>query len=228
MAIEVRYHFSCYRDYTRHLTKRQTETMDSSNSVAYSQFCACVKERVIIKKEILRLTKLNQMFIQQVKATDGIDISSYKTTSLKKRLQMSFPQLCFLRPHDRRQSEIVYVNDVPVESLIQDRQVLHEALQSSSSTESETTDAESEAVVKQKPPATTSNTCSPVRDLFMSAQALKREINDITAKLPWPPTASQLTPEAAEQFVPVALYNFLACTVALERHFPFTVHRSPR
>ena len=47
----------------------------------------------------------------------------------------------------------------------------------------------------------------------MSAQALKKQINDVNEKLPWPPTALHLTADAAKAFVPAPLFNFLAWAV---------------
>ncbi|XP_038062706.1 uncharacterized protein LOC119733191 [Patiria miniata] len=207
---------TCYRDYTRYLTRSSEPGTENKYDVAFTQFCSYVNQKIIVNKEILRLNKLNQQFIQQVKDTDGIDITSYKTTSLKRRLQLTFPQLCFHRPKDRRQSEIVFVDDIPVDTLVEDRQLLKEALHSPSTTDTDTTDLDSEATTSRKKtpssflPSVDQLTLS---DLFMSAQALKKEINDVDAKLPWPPTALHLTIDAAQSFVPALLFNFLAWAV---------------
>ena len=87
VALEVKYHATFYKDFTRYLTKSNPKdsNVDTSNSAAYDKFCDTVREKVIKNKEPQRLTKLNKLFIEQVRVTHNEDISSYKTTSLKKK-----------------------------------------------------------------------------------------------------------------------------------------------
>ena len=67
VALEVKYHNSCYRDYTRYLTKQPTTGKgDASYPEAFDVFSQTVKSRIIDNKEIRRLRKLNDMFIKQV------------------------------------------------------------------------------------------------------------------------------------------------------------------
>ena len=117
VAIEVQYHLSCYKDFTRYLSKpafSQTKAtaVDTKYTEAYDIFCAMVQTSIIENKEIYRLTRLNQMFIKQVKVTHDMDASTYKTGNLKTRLMKTFPQLCFLQPQMRSQGHLVYVNDI--------------------------------------------------------------------------------------------------------------------
>lgn len=101
VAIELKYHNSCYKDYTRYLTKAKSgdSKSDSSYSEAFDIFCQMVKSRIIENKEIMRLKTLNDMFIKQVKLTHGKEADSYKSGNLKMRLTKKFPQLCFILVH---------------------------------------------------------------------------------------------------------------------------------
>ena len=84
VAIEVKYHFSCYRDLTRYQSaKPPVEKVESTHAEAYELFCKEVENKVIKNKEPLRLTKLNKMFVKQVKVTTGEDIE-YRASYLKK------------------------------------------------------------------------------------------------------------------------------------------------
>ena len=131
VAIEVRYHNSCYKDYTCYLTEPQSDTSknDTSYSLAFEIFCEKVKSSIIENKDIMRLKTLNDMFIEQVKLTHGKEADSYKTGNLKTRLMKKFPQLCFITPRMRSQSEIVYVNDISTVALVEEKELLHDAMQ---------------------------------------------------------------------------------------------------
>ena len=41
------------------------------------------------------LTKLNRLFIKEVRGVEGLDASSFKTYRLKARLKSSHPAICF-------------------------------------------------------------------------------------------------------------------------------------
>ena len=77
----------------------------------------------------MRLKTFNDMFIKQVKLSHGKEADSYKTGNLKTRLMKKFPQLCFITPHMRSQSEIVYVNDISTAALVEDKELLQDAMQ---------------------------------------------------------------------------------------------------
>ena len=69
VAIEVRYHRSCYRDYTGFLTQKNPnkpdgnrEYMSYSSNKAFEVFCTdIVEERIIQRKQIYRMVTWNYL-----------------------------------------------------------------------------------------------------------------------------------------------------------------------
>ena len=66
VAIEVKYHNSCYRDFTHFLTKpsKTEQTGQTSYGKAFEIFAKLVHTRIIENKEIIRLKKLKDMFVK--------------------------------------------------------------------------------------------------------------------------------------------------------------------
>ena len=128
VAIEVRYHMTCYWDFTRYLS-RPAKTKNpaiTSYTKAFEIFSKTVNAKIIDNKKIMRLKELNKLFIKQIHETHGVDASSYKTIYLKQRLIKKFPQLCFIRPHMRSQGYIVYVNDIEHNTVVEQNTLLVE------------------------------------------------------------------------------------------------------
>ncbi|PIK48894.1 hypothetical protein BSL78_14229 [Apostichopus japonicus] len=116
---EARYHPSCFRNATRFLTRKwPKETTDILYAESYAKFCHNVIDEQILKQQgAIRMTKLTAQFIKMVKEVQGIDASSYRSYNLKKRLQGSYPQLHFLRPTRRYESEVVISRTVEAQDL---------------------------------------------------------------------------------------------------------------
>ncbi|XP_061908298.1 uncharacterized protein LOC133653234 [Entelurus aequoreus] len=116
VAIEVRYHRTCYRQYTRFLslsTATHTATRDEQIQPfadSYNLFCdQVIRQRIIIDKEVLRMDKLRKLFVDTVKKHEDLDASGYRRDKLKRRLVRDFPQLVFHCPPQRNVSEMVFV-----------------------------------------------------------------------------------------------------------------------
>ncbi|XP_061920275.1 uncharacterized protein LOC133660711 isoform X2 [Entelurus aequoreus] len=84
VAIEVRYHRTCYRQYTRFLslsTATHTATRDEEIQPfadSYNLFCdQVIRQRIIIDKEVLRMDKLRKLFVDTVKKHEDLDASGY-------------------------------------------------------------------------------------------------------------------------------------------------------
>ena len=125
VAIEVKYHKSCYLRYTKVVhtctSKSQTkgERPQQLYEKSYKSFCVkVVEDRIIKNKEILRLTKLNRLFIKEVKDVEGIDASSHKSGRLKARLRRSHPVLCFTKPSRQSESDIMFVEMLDIEEVV--------------------------------------------------------------------------------------------------------------
>ena len=223
VAIEVQYHHTCYKNFTRYLSKPLTiqasTSVDTKYSEAYTIFCNTVKTNIIDNKDIYRLTRLNQMFIKQVKSTHNMDASTYKTGNLKTRLMKTFPQLCFLQPQMRSQGHLVYVNDISKEVLVEDRKLLHEVMYSTTDTETDTDTETATSNDEERLPQPISHeqknlpTVKECNESYMTALNLRNTINDIKPSIPWPPFSEHLTVKAAENIIPPSLYNFIAWTV---------------
>ena len=66
VAIEVRYHASCNRNYTRFLTKPvPTGETKALYEESFQEFCKyAVESRIIKNKEVLRMNKLKKLFVK--------------------------------------------------------------------------------------------------------------------------------------------------------------------
>eukprot|EP00057_Strongylocentrotus_purpuratus_P002497 XP_003724637.1 PREDICTED: uncharacterized protein LOC100893942 [Strongylocentrotus purpuratus] len=205
-CVAVEYHPSCYSSYTYFLTRKPTEKGEGFYTQSFKNFCEIVKERIIHKKEIMRLTELTSMFVKEVRKTDGVDIQGYRPSNLKPRLRSAFPQLCFAKPSQPNQGEIVYVVDIPTQELIEQRTVMRETLLPSSSAAEESSSEETNGSQHRQ-----SNIS--LKDMYGSAQSLRASIEDTTKSLPGPPSAENLNENAAMGIVPPQLYNFVSWVV---------------
>ncbi|XP_071953111.1 uncharacterized protein [Antedon mediterranea] len=204
VAIELRYHRSCHKEYTQVLY-RKPQASDADMSIyskSFEFFCTeIVYKDLIQKKNIVRLNKLKELFVQIVREQENVDASAYKTWNLKRQLQKRYPQLLFLKPKRNNESEFVYVDEVNAGMLIVDMDI-------DSSTD--TTDSESmpgsSNVIRPTYHQTT------LKDMFTCALSINMEIHELSSKehLPWPPKPTGINLETAQKMIPVKLFNILA------------------
>lgn len=177
---------------------KQDGTGNSQYQSGYNHFCkTVVEERLLRKRKVLKLSKLNSLFKKCVHETKGIDISSYKSCSLKGRLQESYP---FLKYQKLSRHDFVYIGDLTPHEVVQDEVATAGSSSSSSSDEDDTGTIETDDR-------------NETRLLFHAAMTLKDVIEDkckTTPKLTWPPTAQQLTMSAASKLIPNKLFSFIA------------------
>ncbi|KAI4825615.1 hypothetical protein KUCAC02_021295 [Chaenocephalus aceratus] len=114
VALEVRYHKSCYNQYTKFLLrpdKPETEQDEPMFDASYKLFCdRIIRQRLLVNNEVLRMGQLRKAFIDMVKANEGVDASNYRQDLLKKRLAQDFPQLAFHMPTKRNVCELNVVD----------------------------------------------------------------------------------------------------------------------
>lgn len=112
VALEVKYHATCYLNYTRPLTRKANKQKDDRHyTESFKKFCKDIVEEKLIKEEkAWELVALKKKFVQIVAEVEKVDASSYKTNSLKGRLQSTYPCLRFARPKNPNESDIVYAN----------------------------------------------------------------------------------------------------------------------
>ncbi|XDV11366.1 hypothetical protein PO909_000329 [Leuciscus waleckii] len=217
IAIEVRYHKSCYRDYTRFLSKTQRDRARYSTVLQYPRgykaFCKTViEDRLIEKQEILRVTRLVQLFCKAIKE-EGYDIRSYRSDLLKRFLQRDYPQLLFHKPVRRNLSEMVFCEGLSATDFMEPM--------STSSTETERDSDSAEEIGKlsrDTAPYTPHEVYSSDRKstLFSAGIIVQQVMQAISGMtMPWPPLSTDLNIDAADTMVPVELYNLIAwCTGA--------------
>ncbi|XP_055504368.1 uncharacterized protein LOC129705019 [Leucoraja erinacea] len=203
VAMEARYHKSCYLRYTRvvidfaNIIKQDNQQQVYEKS--YSSFCkSVVEERIIRGKEILRLAKLNQLLIKEIREVEGLDASSHKAGHLKARLKKSYPVLCFTRLSRQVESDIVFVESLAVEELVEGVRV------------NSNEDGESSKIVGENQQGGSSS--HHLRDMFHAAHIVQNSIVNSPNPIQWPLTSADSTLDKAEEIVPTELYNFLAWT----------------
>ena len=221
VAIELMYHASCHREYTRFLSRGECsgEEPEKLYSLSFDKFCEhVIVDKIILGKEVLRLTKLKKLFDKTVMDTEGKDSSGYKTWNLKKRLASKFPQLCFQQPSRKYESDFVYVDNLSTDKLIEESTILHESIVGTDSSDTDDNELQCEHLPTRSPSSFNANketkSMSTVRERFSTALDVKRKIDDVsTSALPWPPTADDLTMDYAEEIIPPILFNLIAWMV---------------
>ncbi|KAK1885936.1 G polyprotein [Dissostichus eleginoides] len=122
VALEVRYHKSCYSQYTKFLLrpdKPETEQDEPMFDASYKLFCErIIRQRLLVNNEVLRMGQLRKAFIDMVKANEGVDASNYRQDLLKKRLAQDFPQLAFHMPSKRNVCELVFAETLSKDALV--------------------------------------------------------------------------------------------------------------
>ncbi|XP_041466296.1 uncharacterized protein LOC121416845 [Lytechinus variegatus] len=201
VALEVRYHRSCYLSYCKVVKPRIENNLPFKQiyELSYSRFCQdIIEQRIIRGQEILRLTKLLKLFVKTVKEVEGLEAGSYKSANLKRRLKESYPVLCFSRPSRQYESEIVFVESLHVEDVIES------AVADVSSEESQ---SESDGSMR---PTKVRSDQQILRSLYTAAGIIKNALEGVDLKTTWPPTSDYLTIEQSKRLVPWQLFNFLA------------------
>ncbi|KAL1268455.1 hypothetical protein QQF64_033818 [Cirrhinus molitorella] len=223
VSLEVRYHKSCYRQYTRFLTKSTatvTGTLEEENEptfdVSYKIFCErIIRHRIIVNQEVLTMTQLRRIFINIVNKHEGLDASNYRQDKLKRRLTRDFPQLVFHSPKKRNISELVFVETLSADKLI-DRLPHPSGTETTESTEitsqSDGENTPGTTAGLQRPTSVASiNTTEDTRTLYSAALIIKMILCDSSGMTcPWPPTSDDLNVSEAKSVVPVELYNLIS------------------
>ncbi|PIK44379.1 hypothetical protein BSL78_18773 [Apostichopus japonicus] len=202
VARELKYHWECFRDFTRFISKKSKVGLTDSQKrymPSFEEFSdKTIRKRLLEGKEILTLARLNRIFIRTIKEVEGID-APYRTWNLKKRLQKAFPQLVFVNPSHRNMSTIVLSERLCAEELAKD-------LADDYYTSTDSSTEEEQHMEKEQ----TYSTEGYVRVLFNAALMTKFELEKKSLSIPWPPAAEDLTIQKTKELVPHCLFNFLA------------------
>ena len=100
VAIELRYHRSCYKDYTGFLIHQKGNKASGNQSYtsykkAFEVFCCTVIDTCIIDKlKIMGMVSLQELFIKTVREVENLDDSvEIRGFYLKQKLKTRYPLL---------------------------------------------------------------------------------------------------------------------------------------
>ena len=128
VAIEVKYHRSCYASYTSQKTldailkSEETESRKqrSEYDIAFKKLASYITENVVSKIEIITMKVLRERYLELLEE-QGIENKEYRTEKLKTRMVKKFGSLLhFWHPSNCAQSEIVYCDALPKGKLIEE------------------------------------------------------------------------------------------------------------
>ncbi|XP_070548995.1 uncharacterized protein [Ptychodera flava] len=209
VSIEVKYHQSCYLSYTRCVTYTYQKKTEEDSGIMYApsfkKFCdEVVQKRIIEGRECITMDVMRNIFIKMISDEEDIDASTYKNSSLKKRLQTRFgDELVFIRPK-YRQCEILMANRGDSAA---DCHVLN-----ITNTDSESEESGNE-MESQSMTTSYNNSQDERLEMVHTAMNIHSILEETEGVNNWPPREEDLTIEQSRRIVPIKLFNFLAwCT----------------
>lgn len=213
VSIEVCYHASCYKQFTKCLYEQERD-YDKTPFLrplqrSFDQFCAeVIDKRLICNGEILKIDTLRKIFIRTVEDTENIDINTYRNFQLKAKLQGKYPDLEFVQLGSKR-CEVVFYNISTDKCIINIAGV-------ESDTDTEDSDGESGYYALKLVAG------DPKQEKFALLYRSALIIRDVIAACPgmdtWPPCAGDFSLEECNRIIPTELYNFISwcCNVSEE------------
>ena len=224
VAMEIKYHGSCHRRYTDKQTLERIHAAPSASQAldpydaAFHEMKKYINTELFQEMKVLRMTDLLTRY-KELLSGGGFQSPNYRAEKLKRRMVKCFGrQLSFWHPHQRSESEMVFVTDVPkgqiveagvrsVESSFDEDACKHGDIQTE-------LDEREEATILQH-----------------AALILRRALVQVQSTISQP-----LRPEDIEENsipVPTLVYNMMACILhpdtvyqATERiPLPLAVHR---
>ena len=197
IAIEVRYHHSCYVKYTQRTLEREQmeETPKESQSKYENAFLSVrdhVEKDVITEKLALRLNLLTEEFNENLRDL-GDSNPNYQSHKVKQRLIKAFGnRISFWQPQERNKSEIVFSSDIPQGQFV-------ESMYNSDDSD------EDDDLEMEHSNLSISNQVSQV-ELYHVAKHIREELKSIRNRIPDAPTAEDMTVDS----IPDSVHAFLA------------------
>lgn len=202
IALEIKYHKTCYRDYVRpnsleNIERQNCEEEDATNrsyNSAFDKIKELVKSEVIEKAKAIKMSELLDQYIFYL-SEDEVDVRNYRSSKLKSRLTKYFGEsLSFQQPINKSQSEIVYSTHVTTGEVV-------ETLMNTCGPDSDNEGMDSEVESCEQADETFQN-------VYHTAKMICTSVNEMKTRMPWPPTAEDL--DCDDIIVPDLLYNMLA------------------
>ena len=127
IALDVKYHKSCYRDYTNAKTldriKIKNEQENEKMSIydkAFDRIVKVVRDTVVDGSAIARMSELRNQYRAFLLA-EGLDAPDCRTEKLKSCLTKRFgDEIGFWHPRHRSESEIVFSDAIPKGQIIEE------------------------------------------------------------------------------------------------------------
>ncbi|XP_044165466.1 uncharacterized protein LOC122949420 [Acropora millepora] len=213
IAIEIKYHRSCYKNYVNpnQLAKLEEENCqrEDDESEGYNRAFDKIKE--FVEKEVFTATKAIPISVLAEKYTsfleeEGVHVVTYRSAKLKNRLTRYFKErLSFHRPLNQNQSEIVYG------SHITKGEVVETVFMS-------TTSIDEEKLANSDSEANLTNTQEEIsRQVYHTAKTIRKLVVNMKSTMPWPPSSEDLENESA--IVPDLLYNLMAWILSTQSEY---------
>lgn len=203
IALELKYHKSCYKDYVRQETLSKYEEQncqkeDAANDGydrAFNKVKEYVQDAVIKQAKAVSVSELLQQYVSQL-TVEGINAQNYRSSKLKNRLIKCFgDRLSFRQPADKKLSEIVYSAHVSTGAVVE------LVMKCSAGPQVD----EEEVFEEVTPDAFEEDKYIQV---FRAAKVIRSLVTDMKPVMAWPPTAEDL--DCDSSMVPDLMYNLFA------------------
>ena len=192
IAIELRYHRTCYRTYTNTkqievIQKNQEGKHESCYDYAFQALRSEMEPKLFERLEVLHMSDLRQRFVELL-SLQGIQNPLYRSEKLKIRMQKAYlDRISFWHPRYRLEAEIVYCDEVSK------GQIVECGL---------TRGSESEMLVTEPGDVPLKN------DVYHVAKTVRAALLSQKPNMPWPPYSNNI--EEENVVVPTVVYNLLA------------------
>ena len=203
IAMEIKYHRSCYKEYVRpkHLVKLEEQNCKEEDDKTESYNKAFIKIKDFVEEEVFTAAKAIPMSVLIEKYTshlaeEGLHGMTYRSSKLKNRLTRCFGQrLSFHQPSNQNQSELVYNTEVETGKVVET--VFKDTIQGEqipeSDSETDLTDTQQEGNYQ----------------VYHTAKMIRSLVANMKPTMPWPPGSAEDL-ECDSVIVPDLLYNMMA------------------
>lgn len=205
VCIEVRYHASCYKQYTKCVyMKKQAHARPLVTS--FEKFCEDFIQNRVLKGEVFQMNFLTNQFIKYAVEIEGIDITGYRNDQLKARLIKRYPDLKYFQP-DPKSSEFV------LHSMHEDETVVIQHEDTVTDSDSECEEVEFLDLSLENP----SN--EEATQLYRASMIIRAIMKSSGGLSTWPPSADDVSMDQCLQSVPPLLFNFLSWSCGITEEF---------
>ena len=202
IAIDIKYHKSCYVQYVRPgaLAKLEEQNCDDediagkSYNRAFGSIREYVNDTVLKEGKAIKMSELLERYIRNL-SQEGVNAPHYRSSKLKNRLVKSFGNsLSYHQPLDRSQSEIVYSSHVTTGEVV-------ETIVNTSVEQWEDENGIEEVTAEEKDE-------EKYLQVYRTAKMIRSLVTDMKPVMAWPPTEDDL--DCSDTLVPDLLYNMFA------------------